>query len=107
EAMVRRAAALGVGVVNSYGLTELPTAAIGSPADPVEVRANYVGRATGRNRIRVADDQDRPLPAGTRGEVQVRGPEMFLGYTNVPDSEAFTADGWFRTGDIGLLTQDG
>jgi acyl-CoA synthetase (AMP-forming)/AMP-acid ligase II len=107
ETLLRRAAALGVGVVNVYGLTELPTAAIGSLDDPLPVRAKYLGRATPGNRIRIADDQDRPLPDGTRGELQVKGPELFLGYTNVPDAEVFTADGWFRTGDIGLIEGDG
>lgn len=107
EVLLRRAAALGMGVVNLYGLTELPTAVIGWLDDPIEIRAKYVGRVTARNSIRVADDHDRPVPPGVRGELQVRGPEMFLGYTNVPDKEAFTADGWFRTGDIGLIEADG
>lgn len=107
ETLIRRADALGVGVVNVYGLTELPTAAIGALADPVEVRANNVGRATPRNSIRVVDDQDQPVPAGQPGEVHVRGPELFLGYTNVPDAEVFTDDGWFRTGDIGVLSDSG
>ena len=107
ESLLRRADALGVGVVNVYGLTELPTAAIGSVTDPLETRARFLGRATPNNRIRVADEQDRVVADGERGELQVRGPEMFLGYTNVPDEEVFTTDDWFRTGDIGVIEGDG
>lgn len=107
ERQMRRAAALGMGVVNSYGLSELPTAVLGSLADPVEVRAKYVGRANRRIELRITDDHDKPLPAGERGELQIRGPELFLGYTNVAEAETFAPDGWFRTGDVAVLESDG
>jgi long-chain acyl-CoA synthetase len=58
--------------------------------------------------LRIVDADDRPLPDGERGELQVRGAPMFLEYWNRPDAMAssFTADGWFRTGDVAHLDGD-
>jgi malonyl-CoA/methylmalonyl-CoA synthetase len=51
------------------------------------------------------DEEDHPLAVGQTGHVQVRGPNVFSGYWRMPDKtrEEFTADGWFRTGDLGVL----
>jgi non-ribosomal peptide synthetase component E (peptide arylation enzyme) len=50
------------------------------------------------------DDAERDLPLGRDGDILVRGPELFIGYTDPAlNAQAFTADGWFRTGDIGRL----
>ena len=59
--------------------------------------------------VRVVDDADLPVAAGVVGAVQVRGPNVFAGYWRRPDLRAadFTADGWFRTGDLGSLSADG
>ncbi|MEU9574440.1 non-ribosomal peptide synthetase [Streptomyces massasporeus] len=56
-------------------------------------------------RIRIADPEDRPLPEGQVGELQLRGPMITPGYYNNERAtrEAFTADGWFRSGDLGRL----
>ena len=94
-------------VVRAYGMSEHPTVVIGDPADPLEVRAHRDGRVTPNNRLRLVDDDGRPVSVGHRGELQVRGPEQFVGYTNVPLADTFTADGWFPTGDIGLLDAEG
>ena len=58
--------------------------------------------------LRIVDADDRPLPDGERGELQVRGAPMFLEYWNRPDAmdSSFTADGWFRTGDVAHLDGD-
>lgn len=106
-ALIERAERAGVRIVRSYGLTELPTAALGGIRADLATRCNHVGRATGGNEIRIVDDRGRVLPADSRGEIQLRGPEMFIGYTNVPAEQTFTHDGWFPTGDIGELTEDG
>ena len=55
--------------------------------------------------LRIADDQDRPLAEGEAGELQLRGPVIFRSYHNNPEATraAFTPDGWFRSGDLGVL----
>jgi len=65
--------------------------------------AGTVGRALPGVDIRIADDADQVLATGAIGHIQVRGPNVFSGYWQMPDKteESFTADGWFRTGDVG------
>jgi len=101
--LVRRADAAGVVVVRAYGMSEHPTFAIGRWTESVDLRAEHDGYITGRNEVRLVDDNGQIVEEGRPGEIQVRGPEQFLGYTNYPDSEVFTPDGWFLTGDIGVL----
>ncbi len=62
-----------------------------------------VGRALPGVQVRVVDDQGQALPAGEIGNIQVRGPNVFSGYWRMPEKtrEEFTADGWFKTGDVG------
>jgi malonyl-CoA/methylmalonyl-CoA synthetase len=59
--------------------------------------------------LRIVDDEDAACAPGTVGHVQVRGPNVFSGYLGLPDKtrEAFTPEGWFRTGDVGLLDAQG
>jgi len=59
--------------------------------------------------LRVVDESGAPLPAGERGELQVRGPSMFREYWNKPEATAssFAEDGWFRTGDVAFIDDDG
>jgi malonyl-CoA/methylmalonyl-CoA synthetase len=59
--------------------------------------------------VRIADPEDRPLPVGAVGMIEVKGPNVFRGYWNKPDQtrDEFTADGWFRTGDVGCFDGDG
>ncbi len=82
-----------------YGSTEFPS--ITSSAGPDETddkRAETDGRPIGENRIRLAVD----------GEIEAIGPELFLGYLDASlDADAFTADGWLRTGDLGSIDADG
>ncbi|MFT4229666.1 MAG: AMP-binding protein [Microbacterium sp.] len=105
--LVRRADAAGIPIVKSYGLTELPTAVLGDVADPVEVRAAAIGRPSGGNQVRIVDEAGDEVAQGERGEIQLRGPEMFSGYLGIPPEQTFTPDGWFPTGDIGLLDAEG
>jgi cyclohexanecarboxylate-CoA ligase len=94
--------ALGSVVARAYGLTEMPTVTCGGPDDPEPVRAGTDGRLTGTSQARLAGpDGDGP------GELEVRGPELCLGYLDPADTAAaFTADGWFRTGDLARLGPD-
>ena len=67
-----------------------------------------VGRVLPCCELRIADDTDEPLPAATVGHIQIRGPSVTAGYYEdaAANTAAFTAGGWLRTGDLGLL-QDG
>jgi len=107
--LVREAAArLGCVAKRVYGSTEFPTITTTGPDDPAERRVDSEGRAIGANEIRLVDEADAPVPVGHEGEILARGPECFLGYRNrALDGETFTADGWFRTGDLGTLDASG
>jgi malonyl-CoA/methylmalonyl-CoA synthetase len=68
-----------------------------------------VGRALPGVAVRVVNDDDHTLPAGDIGYVQVKGDNVFAGYWRMPEKtqQEFTADGWFRTGDMGRFGGDG
>jgi len=101
-------AALGCMVSRAYGSTEYPTATGSNAGDPLSKRAETDGRAIGEARLRIVDDLGTDVPAGHAGEVLVQGPEMFIGYLDPElNAEAFTEDGWFRTGDLGRRDADG
>ncbi len=59
--------------------------------------------------VRVVDEQERPLPSGETGQLEVQGPNVFKGYWRMPEKTAaeFAADGWFRTGDIARIDGNG
>ncbi len=86
-----------------YGMTEC--APIIAYAHYDKVKLYSCGQAAPNMEIRIVSDD----PARVPGEVQVRGANVFLGYYKNPEAsaEAFTEDGWFRTGDIGILDKDG
>lgn len=87
----------GIPIVQGYGLTETsPVITTGLLDDN---RVGTVGKAIPHVDIRIAED----------GEIEVRGPNVMRGYYNKPDETraVFTSDGWFKTGDIGTLDQDG
>jgi cyclohexanecarboxylate-CoA ligase len=102
-ALVRRAAeVLGAVVVRAYGLTEMPTVTCGGPDDPARIRQDTDGRLTGSSEARLAG------PVDGVGELEVRGPELCLGYLDpAHTAESFTADGWFRTGDLATISPGG
>ncbi|WP_261379520.1 AMP-binding protein [Rhodococcus rhodochrous] len=95
-------------VARVYGSTEFPTASAGKRNDPLTKRATTDGRAIKSAEIRIVDDDMQDVTPGVPGEVLLRGPEMFLGYLdNRLNDSAFTADGWFRSGDLGRLDTEG
>ncbi|HVA38392.1 MAG TPA: AMP-binding protein [Candidatus Dormibacteraeota bacterium] len=76
--------------------------------DPEEVMGT-VGRPTVEAKARVADEHDVPVGTGIVGQVECFGPSVMLGYLNNPaaNASAFSADGWFRTGDLGVFDERG
>ena len=81
-------------VKRSYGSTEAPTVATSHVGDPVERGWTTDGRAVGAAELRLSES----------GELEVRGPELFVGYVDAAQTAAaMTADGWFRTGDLATI----
>ena len=98
----------GAGVVSVYGLTEAPFVVLSSPRDPDDALAHCEGRAAGGAELRVVDAAGRVCGPGEEGEIRVRGPQICRGYLDGKlESEAFDADGFFRTGDLGSLDARG
>ena len=91
-----------------YGSTEFPTLTTTDAADALTHGIDTEGRAIWPAEVRITDADGRAVPAGTEGEVQGRGPECCVGYADARlNAEAFTSDGWFRTGDCGVLDAAG
>jgi cyclohexanecarboxylate-CoA ligase len=98
----------GIGVASGYGLTECPSLALGTVRDPDPKLAVTDGRAAPGVEIRIVTEDGRVLGPGHVGEVRVRGPQLFKGYVDASlDADAFDADGFLRTGDLGRLDVDG
>jgi len=99
----------GLHFSQGYGMTETsPGATSLSPAMTREKQGS-VGLPHFFTEVRVADEHGDMVPRGTVGEIEVAGPNVFLGYHGLPEATAgsFTDDGWFRSGDLGYLDQDG
>jgi acyl-CoA synthetase (AMP-forming)/AMP-acid ligase II len=96
-------------IITGYGLTEAGTAAATGPGDDVETIATTVGRPRPGFEIRITDDRGSDVPDGEPGEVVLRGGSVMLGYLDDPEStrQALSADGWLRTGDIGVIDPAG
>lgn len=101
--------ALHVRVCGAFGTTESCLATLASPTDPPVVAEGSDGRALSGVDIRVCDDDGRVLSQGQEGQLQIHSPTMFAGYLDAPDltSEAYTADGWYRSGTSAFIDSDG
>jgi len=90
-------------VLSGYGAVDFGGWTVPSPQDPPEVRLHTVGRARGDTELRLVDEAGNEVPAGEVGEIWGRGPCCATGYfrDEAASREVWTADGWFRTGDLG------
>jgi acyl-CoA synthetase (AMP-forming)/AMP-acid ligase II len=97
----------GVPVLEAYGMTEASHQMASNPHPPLARKPGSVGPGTGV-RIGIMDESGNLLPMGQRGEVVIQGPNVVSGYENNPEAntKSFT-NGWFRTGDQGVLDADG
>ncbi len=98
----------GLGIVSGYGLTEAPIVVMASTTDPDEKLADTEGRPTpGVDLVVVRLDGSRAGP-GDEGEIRVKGPQVVRGYLDpFLDGEAFDDEGYFRTGDLGIVDSEG
>jgi acyl-CoA synthetase (AMP-forming)/AMP-acid ligase II len=98
-----------VPVVRVYGLSEAAGHALGRLDDPAEVRVRQDGVPFAGMDWRIVDPQGEPVPPGTVGEYQCRGPNLFMGYYGQDDAtaKALTADGYYRTGDLMVVSPEG
>lgn len=96
------------GAANSWGLTEFPVATSQTPDGAPELLDRTVGRPVPGVSVRVVDAAEGEVGIGGEGELRLKGPQCFLGYVDTSlDADAFDAEGWFRTGDLGRIDDDG
>jgi acyl-CoA synthetase (AMP-forming)/AMP-acid ligase II len=97
----------GCPVIESYGMTEATHQMTSNPLPPRARRSGSVGISAGPE-VAILDDRGQILPPGGTGEVCIRGPNVSPGYVDNPaaNAAAFT-DGWFRTGDQGIMDGEG
>jgi malonyl-CoA/methylmalonyl-CoA synthetase len=97
-------------ILERYGMSET-VMLTSNPCDPRdgERRGGTVGFPLPGVGLRVMDDVRQPCPAGEIGGIEVTGPNVFKGYWRMPEktAEEFTADGWFKTGDVGKVDASG
>lgn len=99
----------GGNLVEGYGLTETAPVIVGNPMNGTR-RPGSVGLPISDTEIRIAniENLDEDMPLGEEGEILVRGPQVFAGYYEMPEAtEAAFHNGWFRTGDVGKMDEDG
>ena len=91
-----------------FGSSEVPLVTLGFPPDDPMARGATSDGQVNDYDVRVVDAEGRALPPREEGEIEARGPSMFLGYADELQTEAaLTRDGWFRTGDLGIVTAEG
>jgi long-chain acyl-CoA synthetase len=98
----------GVPLIEGYGLTETSPIAISNPLN-IEEWSGNIGVPIPSTEAAILDDDGRELAVGEVGEIAIRGPQVMKGYWQRPEETAkvFTADGWFRTGDMGFMDEAG
>jgi long-chain acyl-CoA synthetase len=100
--------AMGVALIEGYGLTETSPNVCANPLDAKEF-SGAVGMPLPSTELSIRNDQGEELGIGEVGEICVRGPQVMKGYWNLPEETAKTLNGagWLRTGDMGLMDERG
>ena len=107
-ALAERAASHGITLIRAYGSTEHPSTTGCRFDDPANRRHRTDGRAAPGVELRLVDEDGADVPAGTPGEILPRGPDLCLGYTDPAlTAAAFDGEGWYHSGDIGVLDERG
>jgi long-chain acyl-CoA synthetase len=98
----------GCPIVEGYGLSETSPSATCNPVDSTAYSGN-IGLPMPNTELKLLDDDGREVPTGTPGEIAIKGPQVMAGYWQRPDETAkvMTADGFFRSGDIGTVDERG
>jgi cyclohexanecarboxylate-CoA ligase len=98
----------GVGIVSGYGLTEAPILTMNSVRDTDDQLAETEGPPGPDVELKLVKLDGTPAGVGEEGEIRAKGPQVCRGYLDSSlDADAFDDDGWFRTGDLGLVRADG
>jgi cyclohexanecarboxylate-CoA ligase len=99
---------MGAGMLTSYGMTECPLAATCPPDAPDEKIAHTEGLPNLGIELVVVDEGGSEVPSGAVGEIRVKGAQLFQGYVDEAlNADAFDERGFFRTGDLGVLDDEG
>jgi 3-phosphoshikimate 1-carboxyvinyltransferase len=100
---------LGTAVLGAFGTTETCLGTLATPTDAPENAWGSDGRPLPGITIRIVDDAGIVVPAGTEGNYELHSPTIFDGYLERPDltADVFTADGWYRTGDLAFVDAAG
>jgi len=98
----------GCPIIEGYGLSETAPVATCNPGDATEF-SGTIGLPLPSTEVAIVDDAGQPVALGEPGEIAIRGPQVMAGYWNRPDETAkvMTADGFFRTGDVGVIDERG
>jgi len=98
----------GCPIVEGYGLSETSPSATCNPVDSTTYSGN-IGLPMPNTELKLLDDDGAEVPLGTPGEIAIKGPQVMAGYWQRPDEteKVMTADGFFRTGDIGTVDERG
>ena len=98
----------GVPIAQGYGLSETsPVVCVNTPLE--KHFTGHIGMPLPSTDVVILDDDSVQLPQGTPGEICIKGPQVMAGYWNKPEEtkHCMTADGYFKSGDIGLITEEG
>src|SRR5262249_40421965 len=95
-------------VYRSFGMTECPMATAGRREDPEDRRIMTDGRASPGVVLRIVDGAGKPVAPNVEGEVELFGPQLCVGYLDPKlTADAFTRDGFLRSGDLAVMDADG
>jgi long-chain acyl-CoA synthetase len=97
-----------IGIVETMGLTETAAPVFSNPMDLSKRKCGSPGQAVG-NEAKIVDPNGKEVPRGTQGEIMIRGDNVMKEYYKAPEqtAKAFGPNGWFRTGDLGLMDEEG